>query len=355
VLVTDLAIGGRPAYELLLTITAFATPHRVDSYTVGQEWFDAAETRLGSAETAELRRLNAGCEHVFVRLFGLAHDLAAPAEADDLVDAIREMDPADLRLMLLGYFSKRTRRRATPELIAAAADGDPASQRVFVTATADGPDCERALGGLLAVRGAELQAALVATLTSWISRVFIDDMTTVRPILESEADRLRRRAAELSQDAFLDEATGGATVVAEPGTETIEIFPHWALRPWNVFWEHGTSQIIGVAVPPQQATTDPDEPPERLIAIAKALGDERRLRVLRRLTTGSFTLQELADHFGIPKTTLLHHLVILRAAGIVRVGPGTSGRYSLRPDVPHELSRLLEAYLPIVPPSRFPD
>ena len=118
-----------------------------------------------------------------------------------------------------------------------------------------------------------------------------------------------------------------------------------------VFWEHGTAQIIGVAVPPERATTDPEEPPERLVALAKALGDERRLRVLRRLTNGSFTLQELADHFEMPKTTLLHHLVILRAAGIVRVGPGTAGRYSLRPDVPIELARLLQVYLPIVPPA----
>ena len=346
----DIVIGGRPAYELLLTITAFATPHRVDSYAVGPAWFDTAERRLGEEGAAAIREINAGCEHVFVRLFGLAHDLPSPAAAVDFVAAIRAMDPADLRLMLLGYYSKRTRRRATPDLILAAAAGDPAAQRSFVTATADGPDCERALGRLLARSADELQAEIVGTLTTWVDRVFGDHMVTVGPVLEAEADRLRRRAVEVPLDAFLEEATGGATVVAEPGTETIELFPHWALRPWNVFWEHGTSQIIGVAVPPERATTDPEEPPERLVALAKALGDERRLRVLRRLTNGSFTLQELADHFEMPKTTLLHHLVILRAAGIVRVGPGTGGRYSLRPDVPHELGRLLEAYLPIVPP-----
>jgi DNA-binding transcriptional ArsR family regulator len=351
----DIAIGGRPAYELLLAITAFATPHRVDSYAVGRDWFDAAEASLGPEGSASIRRLNVGCEHVFVRLFGLAHDLPPPAGSNDLVSAIQAMDPADLRLLLLGYFSKRTRRRATPELIAAAADGDAVAQRTFVTATADGPDCELALSGLLGTRGPQLQTALVGALTSWIDRVFAGYMQTIGPILEAETARLRQRASELSQDRFLEEATGGATVVAEPGTETIEVFPHWALRPWNVFWEHGTSQIIGVAVPPERATTDPDEPPERLVAIAKALGDERRLRVLRRLTTGSYTLQELADHFGIPKTTLLHHLVILRAAGIVRVGPGTAGRYTLRPDVPHELDRLLDAYLPIVPPAQRPD
>jgi DNA-binding transcriptional ArsR family regulator len=94
---------------------------------------------------------------------------------------------------------------------------------------------------------------------------------------------------------------------------------------------------------------DDDAPPPRLVTLARALGDERRLRILRRLTAGSFTLQELADDFGVPKTTLLHHLVILRSAGLVRVEAGANGRYSVQPGTPAELHRLLDRYLPAVP------
>jgi DNA-binding transcriptional ArsR family regulator len=103
-----------------------------------------------------------------------------------------------------------------------------------------------------------------------------------------------------------------------------------------------------------QVRSDPETPPAELVAMAKALGDERRLRVLRRLTVGSASLQELAEHFAIPKTTLLHHLVILRSAGIVRVGPGANGRYSLRATVPSDLHRLLDAYLPAVRRAELP-
>ena len=89
-------------------------------------------------------------------------------------------------------------------------------------------------------------------------------------------------------DRFLEEATKGGSVVAEPGTDTIEVFPHWSLRPWNIFWEHGSAQIVGVPVPAEHASADPDEPPDRLVSLAKALGDERRLRILRRLAGGSY-------------------------------------------------------------------
>ena len=345
----DLVIAARQAYEFLLGVTAFVTPHRVDSYALGPAWFAASEGALGPTDTDRLRGLTAGCEHVYVRLLSIAHDLPAPGTANDLIGQLGEISAEDLRLTLLGYYSKRTRRRTTPDVILAAASGNADAQRSFVTATSDGPECEAALGVLLARPAGDLQAELLAMLGAWRERVFDAEIAVIEPILEREVDRLRHRAAELAEDAFLAEATGGGSVVAEPGTDTIELFPHWALRPWNVFWEHGSAQIVGVPVPVEHASADPDEPPARLVSLAKALGDERRLRILRRLSGGSYTLQELADHFAIPKTTLLHHLVMLRAAGIVRVGPGTAGRYSLRPEVPRELQRLLEAYLPIVP------
>ena len=349
---TDVVVAARPAYEFLLGVTAFVTPHRVDSYDIGPSWFADAEAALGPDDTEGLRALTSGCEHVFVRLLSIAHDLPAPGTASDLISRLEAMSAADLRLTLLGYYSRRTRRRATPEEILAAASGDRDAQRSFVSSTADGPDCEAALRSLLATPADDLRSAVVGRLSIWRDRVFTDQMTAIGPILEREVDRLRHRAAELDQDRFLEEATHGGSVVAEPGADTIELFPHWSLRPWNVFWEHGSSQIVGVPVPAEHATVDPDDPPDRLVSLAKALGDERRLRILRRLSVGSYTLQELADHFAIPKTTLLHHLVMLRAAGIVRVGPGTAGRYSLRPEVPRELQRLLESYLPVVPPER---
>jgi DNA-binding transcriptional ArsR family regulator len=137
--------------------------------------------------------------------------------------------------------------------------------------------------------------------------------------------------------------------VPAPGIEEIEVFPTWVLRPWDVFWEQDETMLLGVGIPDREPSDDPDAPPDRLVRLARALGDERRLRILRRLLAETYTLQELAEHLGTPKTTLLHHLVILRSAGIVRVGPGPQGRYSLRPGVARELYRLLDDYLPLLP------
>lgn len=345
---TTVRIDPRPAYELVLTLVAFSTPHRVDSYAVGPGWFAETDKRAGHELRERVHRLAGGCDHILTRLLGVAVQLAPPGSPDGLIAALAAMPPSEVRLTLLGYYAKRARRRVASGTFEAAAAGEPDATRALIEGLSDGPECERALARVLAVDDAQAADLVVGVVRDWTEAVFRAHWDWVGPLLEREADRLRARAVDLPVDAFLDEVTRGADVVPGPGLDEIEVFPTWVLRPWNVFWEHDASLLLGVPVPDEHLSADPDAPPERLVELAKALGDERRLRILRRLTVDSYSLQELADHFAIPKTTLLHHLVILRSAGIVRVGPGASGKYSLRTGMPLELHRLLDRYLPAV-------
>jgi DNA-binding transcriptional ArsR family regulator len=345
---TTIRFDPKPAYEFLLTLVAWATPQRVDSYAVGQAWFAETSAALPDDLRRRIATLANGCDHVFSRLLGVAVDLEPPGTAAQLVDAVEAMPPATLRLSLLGYYARRTRRRIDPERIVEAARGDPAAVRAVLELTTDGPECERAIGAILGQTDAQVHATVVAILRAWEASVFRAHIETVGPLLDEETAHLRGRLQELGTAPFLDEAANGTDLLATPRLEEIAVFPTWILRPWNVFWEQGASLLLGVPVAEHRLGGDPDAPPERLVQLAKALGDERRLRVLRRLTTGSYTLQELADHFAVSKTTLLHHLVILRSAGIVRVEAGANGRYSLRAGMPTELNRLVEGYLPAV-------
>ncbi len=342
-------VTARPAYELILSLVAFSTPARVDSYAVGASWFTDVDTRLDAPLRERIERLSNHCEHVLIRLFDIAIDLPPTASAQEFIDAVAALDPGRVRLTLLGYYARRSRRRVDPAVILAAAEGDRTAARKLIEDNSDGPECERALAAVLGLGDEAVAELLVPALRGWRERVFDDLWAEAGPILEREAERLRGRSRELGLDAFLEEATNGADVVAMADIDEVEVFPTWVLRPWNVFWERGSTQVVGVAAQLDRRAADPDAPPTRLVQLARALGDDRRLRVLRRLTVGSYTLQELSEHFGIPKTTLLHHLVILRSVGIVRVGAGPAGRYSLRAGMPVELHRLLDGYLPAVP------
>jgi DNA-binding transcriptional ArsR family regulator len=73
--------------------------------------------------------------------------------------------------------------------------------------------------------------------------------------------------------------------------------------------------------------------------------DDRRLRVLRNLADSDASLAEVAKDSDIAKSTLHHHLMLLRAAGLVGVQIGDTKRYSLRRDTISEAASSLEYYL----------
>jgi len=80
-----------------------------------------------------------------------------------------------------------------------------------------------------------------------------------------------------------------------------------------------------------------------------ALSDESRLRILRFLASGSRDFTEIVRFSGLAKSTVHHHLVILRAAGLVRVLVRHSGdsaeTYELRPYAIDTLGEQLRAFL----------
>ena len=82
---------------------------------------------------------------------------------------------------------------------------------------------------------------------------------------------------------------------------------------------------------------------QRVQRLAGVLSDRSRLVALRLLAGRQMTLQELADELGVRKSTMHHHLSLLRAAGLLRVPFGTKA-YSLRREPLRELGVALNEF-----------
>jgi ArsR family transcriptional regulator len=73
-----------------------------------------------------------------------------------------------------------------------------------------------------------------------------------------------------------------------------------------------------------------------------ALGDEKRLAVLKRLVSGERCVCELADAAGVGQSLLSFHLRVLKDAGLVRVRRvGRWGFYSVDVDTVRRLQSFL--------------
>ena len=72
--------------------------------------------------------------------------------------------------------------------------------------------------------------------------------------------------------------------------------------------------------------------------IFKALNDPTRREIIENLKKGDLTAGEIADHFQITKTSISHHLDLLKQAGLVEaVKQGQFIYYSLNTTVVDEL------------------
>jgi DNA-binding transcriptional ArsR family regulator len=124
-----------------------------------------------------------------------------------------------------------------------------------------------------------------------------------------------------------------------------------ALRPFVVPFDFGASQVFLVSV--SDEALDPEETgSHRLAKIAAALGDPIRIRTLRELAREKgLTASALAERMGIERTSLHHHLGLLRSAGLLTIeDPGDgSWHYSVRRDRIDELGTSLRDYLDDAP------
>jgi DNA-binding transcriptional ArsR family regulator len=88
-----------------------------------------------------------------------------------------------------------------------------------------------------------------------------------------------------------------------------------------------------------------------VVRLYKALSDEKRLRILRRLSEGETSLDELTDMLGLTKSTVHHHIGLLRGAGLIRIrlpseeGTGKHRVYALREQVLGDAASFLDSYL----------
>ena len=331
-----------PAYELLLSL-AVVSERDDDTFEVGQEWVDEMRARAGEELLARIDAVSQHEADTWTHLLGLAYD--APRDVSAFLARLGEADPAEIKLHLVQYYSRDTRRCTAPHVIRDAVGGDVEAQREFLqTCHPEQEPWTNYLRGVLEADDDSLKSELIAVLEAWADRVWKPESLTILPILERDADAKRELLRDLSLEEFVETATNGVEWVARPGIHRLVMTPSFVNRPLVSFAEIGEVQMIVYPVADESIAADLDTPPLRLVRLSKALGDEKRLRILRALADGEKNLMELAEMFGVAKTTMHHHMIVLRSAGLVSVGVG-SKRYRLRRETVPDVGALLSGYL----------
>lgn len=193
-----------------------------------------------------------------------------------------------------------------------------------------------------------VREAWVRILTVWHTAYFQHIDPAILAGLAAEAEIRRARIAAQAPAAAVEEATGGVDFVAPPNISHVLLIPQYHYRPINLY-----SNWRGFHYPVDALPPAPDAPADALVRLTRALDDRSRLQILRFLAEGERTFTAIVQHSGLAKATIHHHLVLLRAAGLVRSTDRGAGAvsYRLRPSALADLTSYLAEYVGI-PPER---
>jgi DNA-binding transcriptional ArsR family regulator len=337
------------AYELLHSVVVVLEADESGTYDADAGWLDGLRERAGTDLLDRLRAVCFGEYDTFRHLAGVAYDADAPRDVAAFLDHLRTLDPIELKLHLVQFYTREARRRTSARVVRAAVAGDAEAREEFLRSAS--PEWEHwttYLRAVLDADGTQLRDEVASALDAWADGVWKPESLTVMPILERDADAKRELMGTLEIEDFVRTATNGVEFAPRPGVERLVMVPSFFQRPVVSYVEYGEVLMIVYPVADESISADTDTPPLRLVRLSKALGDEKRLRVLRALADGEKSLIELADMFGVAKTTMHHHMIILRSAGLVSVGVGAK-HYRLRHETVPDVGALLSGYLGAAP------
>ncbi len=299
----SISVEARPVYEALAHMFVWTQDHPDD-------YEDSLAFELAEKARPQLRRdlkNSAGMSPLWPALFGVvaATDITTVTELAEIIDGetVRRLlithmggDNCDADTMKAACSSDRTATEAVLEAC-------NASSQLVALLDLSNDELTAKISDILTMYGADVEPAL----------------TDRMPILQRSVEEKRALSRRMSPSDLVEQATNGVTLDMGPRVEGILLIPSIVIRPWALISEAAGTRIVCYSVTDDVLNADPDAPPQYLVNLFKAVGDEKRLAMLKHISKGGITLRDLADRMGLAKSTTHHHVGALRSAGLVRV------------------------------------
>ncbi|SDZ64293.1 DNA-binding transcriptional regulator, ArsR family [Evansella caseinilytica] len=163
---------------------------------------------------------------------------------------------------------------------------------------------------------------------------------------------LRKKQADIQEligkktaKEVINIATNGLSLDNQPDDLVVTLIPQYHARPVILYHMEGDTYFY------QYAADDIPEKngalPPVMLRVQQALSDENRLRILKLLAAKPQTFKAIHQYSGLAKSTVHHHLITLRSAGLVHlhISPGKPEYYTFRAQGLKELDGRMMDYV----------
>lgn len=210
------------------------------------------------------------------------------------------------------------------------------------------PAPERPAVQRLLTRPEEERQTLLDALRTWYQLVFAAEVPHIQEALSREVALQRTRQATTNPADLFTSVIQGIAFEAPANIERIVLVPCVTIMP--IIFSYTVDETLTYCYPiAQTARTAAEQETmtrREMVRLFEALGDDTRLRILHHLAHRQMYLTEISEQIKLTKATTRHHMVRLRAAGLVTLHMRDNlSYYSLRREALEEPTRSLLRYL----------
>lgn len=341
----NIALENSPVYELVISLRVYLNKKDRKILDLGQDWVKQVDSQLSSQFKAELERARAF-------LLGLNVDLPliyVSPEKDNIPGFLKWLENLDFKSL----------KQNIQLLLQDSEDRDSFYRSI--------EKYQAALGNETGIEASPQQADLFHERTgldsaltffrdqlfsfwkSWYEEYFSNVEREIAAQLKQNVLEKKELLDQLAPMELFEQATNGMYLENTDHDPFIVLIPQYHSSPFNI---HLGLSLRGQTTyfyfyPIDLVSADANEPSPKLLRMVRCISDLNRLKILRFVYQKQKSFMDIVHELGLAKSTVHHHMVVLRAAGLVRVyvSQDQGARYSLRESKIGEISALLTEFV----------
>ncbi|HZG71502.1 MAG TPA: winged helix-turn-helix domain-containing protein [Chondromyces sp.] len=188
---------------------------------------------------------------------------------------------------------------------------------------------------------------MISVFKQWHATYYKDHEINIQEILLQERSRFENNVRDFGPEKTIEMLCNG--LIVEDHAELKEVFlvPVYHTKPANVIFDDYKGFMI-ILYPVEALEGNDDMPPDSLMRMVKALSDEKRLRIMKILSSGNRSFSDLVEAMQLSKSNLHYHLSLLRTAGLITVHHvpfSNQDKFGIRTGVFDDVKLMLENYV----------
>jgi DNA-binding transcriptional ArsR family regulator/Skp family chaperone for outer membrane proteins len=170
-------------------------------------------------------------------------------------------------------------------------------------------------------RPEEFGELYLQALQSYYQEFFAEEERRIKPALQRASEQAQEMAQEKDLSDLIEILSQGVKLFIDPDVTDLVLAPSFWITPLILYTSLAPQQMIFLyGARPSDASLVPGEVvPDALLRGLKALAEPTRLKIIRYLSQEPLSPAQLSRRLRLRPPTVVHHLEVLRLAGLVRL------------------------------------